>query len=397
MWFFWTLLTFVVHFVIIFSTEGEAMSKSFRIDEYTPVHIFYDIALGIDEEIKNTEKMLRSKDYKFHAAALCLYSCLLCDGLSDDLIKRINPNYSARLGMARKQFAGDPKYSGLSYDEKEKLIRDICLQDVRNCFSHGLFEILPGSNVANSSFILMPNQSKIYGDGKILVSFGAVHDAMGEMHQKLAFEHLHSHGVDMGLLKIANAVGLTSSVLPKNKVVGSLSKEEQVGLISKISIPAYLLELSDYYAFGSSRLKNGSVPNVAYDFLENIFLSAMFSYNQNDFYQIFGAKTEVFDGVSLIRNSIIHHNTTLTDFSTQKIEDSYKGKSRSYESDIESINLKMTVLETARIAAKRCNLNIELPSNFIESNATIDELLGILDSMNKAIDDAVQDLLNQKK
>lgn len=380
-------------------------SKPQRIEKGTEEMIIADFwPFEMEDDLVEKVKSFKTKDYFLNATALCLYANLLHTGYFEEndkdeegkrFVKELKPKYSKRKIDAIKSLRTKKDYANLSKEEFEKKIEEITMRDLRNCFSHGNFEIRAKNSIFEAEFVLNPNQSSIVSDGKIVISFENVFNAIAKLLSERAQEYLNTDIFKTIAKSIKNGDKDALKVEDFKKMF-----EQNTGkMLQDVIMPTTLQEMTRYFSgqeYNPSIFNNKKMEAI---YLRNILLATMFTYNQNEYYNIFGKDSEVFKAVSLIRNSLAHNNTEFTgDGTRQKLKNDYKNKVTEIEDDLLEISLKMEIINYQKKLTKlKPDAENFVCENFLSKKQSIEKLNETLEKiMVSAYGEKVLKLANEK-
>ena len=257
----------------------------------------------LDEEEKEYYfSNLEKTDLNFHARAVCLSAALLVNGFLeqgknetkeefDKRIKMLNPDYEERKNFGRTFLREKNKYASYSDVEMEQELEDTCLRDVRNCLSHGAFEISYNKHTNKMIFVLRPTQSKIVYDAPIIVTEKDLYNAIRKKTQTDAIQ-IRGYG---------------DFTKEKSK---KLIDERFDEMVRNVMLPTTLLMLEDYYVNPrENKDKSQLSSNISLTCMQMALFAAMLTYSQSDYHRIYGADSDLFKEISLIRNSLLHNKT----------------------------------------------------------------------------------------
>ena len=122
------------------------------------------------------------------------------------------------------------------------------------------------------------------------------------------------------------------------KSFGDMSK-----LLSSFMIPMQLLKMSDRYLEPGRLLSQiSTVPSKRYALIQYALLATQMTYEQDDYYNIFGKDSSIFEKISLIRNAIAHNCIVFTE---QASRVDYTDRDRTFD---EPISNSILYLASAR-------------------------------------------------
>lgn len=310
--------------------------NKFKIDD--TARLFIMAKLGVSAEYPDkewVETLLRHapKNISIHCAALCLYTNLIVTQTLMFNTHNLKPSYVGSLEDAKNMIKQKSKYQNLTDEEIAARVEEINLLDVRNCFAHGSFTFAcPNSNPKNGFFILNPTHSEITCPHQIVVKFEAVYNAVWDYITLETLKYKHS-----------------TNFLEK-------AQQDMGKYIDEYIVPTSLQALVDNYFHPNHPLamkKTLSSP-LFQTHVQNTLSSAMFALNQNDFYELFGADSEIFGLVKVFRNSWIHNYTHTTRDGKEQVLDDPKNSQlpEAIKDDKYSLSKIMELLHAEKLIFK---------------------------------------------
>lgn len=337
--------------------------------------------------IKMAKKYLDS-NYKFHAAALCMYANLLHTGFlseNNSLAQnfKLSPEYSGRKIEGRKFLSQKPKYKNYTKEQIDARIEEITMRDVRNCFLHGNFDIRCKNSVFDGEFVLYPTQSEIVSKKKIIVSFEDVFNKLGLYMQAKALELAKEEQLNF----IKRIVEKKDKDENDKQAMREFQKQTQGRMMKEIIIPTTFMALTRFYADQANQDDENILKGFKNDslYIENALLAAMLTYNQNDYYNTFGKESNIFKAVTLVRNSLAHNWMEFSnDGSEQILKNQYKTVSTELKDDFVSVAMKMDIIDS-QMRIKKSNPEAEnfIEDDFLNTKFSYEELYGIMENMYK--------------
>ena len=237
------------------------------------------------EDISSVEKHLSFKEAPIHAGALCLYATTLISKVYERNIDDLEPYYDERLESYKKLIKSTPKHAVLSNEEVETFAQNLIEKDIRNCFAHGNFEISYDIHTKKINFVLQPKRKDFITPEPIVISKNALLKANK---------------------KVINEIGRKYTNFTEQMMQYEIENNLDSAL-RKFMIPTQMMKIAEYYIGNNPPSKH----NVLFDqgiyyLIEYVLLASKITYEQNDYYEIFGAKSNIFEAIALIRNSITH-------------------------------------------------------------------------------------------
>lgn len=240
--------------------------------------ILSDFLIDEDNKIESDDLSL-----KLHAGAISLYAAALITKIYEtnpDALLIGNEQRESALCLA---IQNSPKFSHLSGDEISLKAHELIIKDLRNCFAHGNFEI--GYNLEQKGiyFILQPQRKDFVVDVPIIISNKVLKDAIMGPIMELSFA-----------LMFKNDENKTTNLDNVNE------------LFKTFLLPTQMLKFADYYLETTPFKTKPNVEGFKSTLIQYILLATQITYEQDDYYNIFGKDSNIFERISLIRNSIAH-------------------------------------------------------------------------------------------
>ena len=234
----------------------------------------------VDDFLSNSEnEIANSKTLSIHAGALCLYSAILLTKIYETNPDEIQLEDSRRESVMLAHLKTLPKHKNLSEDNLKIKAHQNILRDIRNCFAHGNFTINYNSVKDDVYFILHPKRKDFNIDIPLIISKNSIQDAI--MQSSLNFLSSNSENLD--------------------PVPNNLNN-----LLQMLLIPSQLLKIADYY-FDTPSSNPFPINPKRHLLIQHILLIAQITYEQDEYYNIFGKSSNIFEKISLVRNSMAHN------------------------------------------------------------------------------------------
>lgn len=301
--------------------------NSVRISDDAMIGIIGDFWPYEEDDFEGAEyDKISREDFNFHARALCLYTALLISGISEENPKLLNPDYEDRKNQIKDFLKGVKKYASLSDAEVDHKAEENVLNETRNCLAHGSFEISFNVHTQKILFILRSKKVERSDASPIVINAKDV---------------------------LRETTNYFYDIIKKCEFAGG---EEKFKLQNKIYEMAFLLYAYSKYTDnpnenkmfnniigGDKRLVQALSDKRMWATAQYMFYMSMLSYSQDNYYQRFKDKgeepnDEIFDTISLIRNSFIHENTVF-EKDTDKVY--LRDKNNSAEEEFANIIVKI--------------------------------------------------------
>lgn len=263
--------------------------KTVKISKNARSRIIKDYFPGEDEEY--TDEDFDERHMGIHAGALSLYATTLITKIYETAPETIALESNERELEYRSLLKSNPKLAHLSDEEINTKAHDMILRDIRNSFAHGNFEISYDIYSKRLHFVLMPRRKDYVTDTPIVISKNALKKANGEFLAKEAMKYTFMSREQ------ANA-----------KIAGNFG-----GVLKTMILPSQMLQFSDSYLEKNSRVKQTPMNDNRFLFIQYILYATQLTYEQDDYYRIFGKDSKVFGKIALVRNAIAHDSFAFLD------------------------------------------------------------------------------------
>jgi len=298
--------------------------RDFRISPYAKDKIVKDFMPEfIDVDVESNVGKTDSQVALLHAGALCLYAASLITKVQEGNIDDLPPKCAGRKKALTGLVKVNPKYVSLDNAQIEQFVNNLIIRDIRNCFAHGNFELKKvGSKTLE--FVLKPARKDFVSDEPIVISADKLLQVNHECVRQLSKKYI----------PVANGG------------VEALAHENIDQMVKGFILPVQLLKLADYYIGGKSIDKKKVTPEAGVKPLVLYSLMATkITYEQDDYYDLFGKDSNIFGAISLIRNSLAHDTLELAGM-MQNI--SYTDRGRTLmESVAESLS-KLSIVDSMK-------------------------------------------------
>ena len=245
------------------------------------------------------ENGVTGTELDIHAGALCLYTATMLTKIYD----KSEDESASELGEIKLEsndreiemqniIRSNPKYSHYTEDQVQEEAHKMILRDIRNSFAHGNFEIGYNPYKKNVYFILTPKRKDMDVDIPIVISQKSLRESLSGTMAKNAFKYY-----------------LLSDSAKKDVIQTNLNAPLQ-----SLMIPTELLKITDHYLEKKKRPGVKPVINEKrFLFIQYALLIAKITYEQDDYYNIFGKDSNIFSKIALVRNANAHSNLIFSD------------------------------------------------------------------------------------
>ena len=256
-----------------------------RISNHAREKVISDFFPELFSDDLSVGEKLSALEVPIHAGALCLYATTLVTKVFETDPLALEPYYDERKESLKRLIKATPKHANLTDDEVDKFAQNAIIADIRNSFAHGNFEISYDVHTKKMYFVLLPKRKDFVTPEPIVIS----KNALIKENKKVINE-------------IGRRYMTFSEQMMQNEVDNNLDSA-----LRKFMIPTQMMKITDYYIGNKPPAKQ----NVLFDeglyyLIEYVLLVSKMTYDQNEYYEIFGSRSNVFEAISLIRNSIAH-------------------------------------------------------------------------------------------
>ena len=238
------------------------------------------------EERENyTDECFDEKHMGLHAGALSMYAATLITKIYETAPDTIKLESNDREEEYKSLIKASPKFSHLSDEEIASKAHEMIVRDIRNCFAHGNFEISYDIYSKRLYFVLMPRRKDFVSSIPLVISKNSLKKANMDFLSKEAMKYTFMSRERVNE-KIASNFG---------------------GILKSMILPTQMMQFSDMYL--DNKRTMGKQPPMQvnrYLFIQYVLYVTQVTYEQDDYYRIFGRDSKIFGKMTLIRNAIAH-------------------------------------------------------------------------------------------
>ncbi|MBQ8468486.1 MAG: hypothetical protein IJ542_01885 [Clostridia bacterium] len=244
-----------------------------------------------DDDKENAEE-LDSRNATMHAGAFCLYATMLMTKVYEENPFALEPYYSEREQAIRQQIENDSQYDNMTEEQINSIIKNRISTDIRNSFAHGNFKISYDIYTKKLNFVLTPIQHEFNVSEPIVISSKSI--------LKTIKKQLETVGDFYALNLRFNSDSMVTTGLSTT--------------LKKFLLPAQTKKITEYYLNSGVQNKNSVLfKKNSHWFIYYVLMATKITYEQQDYYNIFGKDSNIFETIRLIRNSLAHDGITFTD------------------------------------------------------------------------------------
>ena len=290
------------------------------------------------------EECIEECDYNdqhlsIHAGALCLYAATLLTKIYDkspdhidDELDEIDLESNEREIAIQDAIKSLPKFSGYTEAQIQGEAHKIILKDIRNCFAHGNFKISYNVYTKKLNFVLFPQRKDIDIDIPIVISKHQLQKALAKSLSRTALKYQ--------ILTVAQQKDMINNNL--NSALQSLM------------LPMQLFKIAEYYL--EKNTQKLTVDKKRFALIQYALLLSQITYEQDDYYNIFGKNSNMFKKIATIRNANAHSNLIFGELAKRiTYIDRTKSLDESLQSSISALliaqNLKESILSLIKTGA----------------------------------------------
>lgn len=312
-----------------------------RISPYAREKIISDFFPDIaeDMELYENQEYFNFQSSPLHAGALCLYATTLITKVHESSPLELEPYYKEREQGLKSLIQQNPKFSHLTSEEVSNFVKNLIIKDIRNSFAHGNFEISYDIYTKKLYFVLHPQRKDFICQEPIIISKNSLLKANKKFVNQLGSKYL-----------------FFNDKMLQNEINNNLNNS-----LKKFMWPTQMLKLSEYY------LESNKAPTKAqvlfdeklYYLIDYALLSTKITYEQDDYYNIFGKNSNIFDTISLVRNSLAHDNY---EFLNNAKQVNYQDKNRSITETIGESAIKLLIVDSQKQILKNITNDYSIES-----------------------------------
>ena len=302
-----------------------------------------------DETVLNPD-LYKSKELELHSGAFCLYATTLITKVYENT-ESLNAHYTERKESYKQLVKNKPKFANLTDQELDTFAQNLIIKDIRNCFAHGNFDISYNLHTKKLDFVLRPKRNDFITPEPIVINKTDLINANKKFFRTFAEKYVSLSVQD---LKAQFANDPTKPLM-------------------SIMIPSQILKLASYYLDN----KQTSKSQVLFEKSSSVLilyalLATKITYEQDDYYNIFGKESKIFDTIAFIRNSIAHNGV---EFENLADTIKYTDKDRKFTESMRLSVSRLHLIDKQKEVIK--NLNGE------HSQKAMDSLANSFDDMYK--------------
>ena len=255
-------------------------SKNIKISQHAMVKIINDFFSNVESDV-NEYDFLDSKELSMHAGAFCLYAAILISKIHETNPDAIEIESNEREIALQTCIRNSSKYKHLTEEQIQNKAHQMMSKDIRNSFAHGNLKINYDFIKNDLYFVLLPQRKDFDIDIPIIISKNSIKDAIIQSSFNFIFSSEDN--------------------------LESMINNDLSNLLKLTLIPTQMMKMADYYLQSPDHHTDSfTVDPKRYMLIKHILLVTKITYEQDDYYNIFGKDSEVFKTISLIRNSIAH-------------------------------------------------------------------------------------------
>ena len=266
------------------------LSKCVRMSPNARIKIINEFFPASAEKIERNS--LSDAELSLHAGAMCLYTATMLTKIYDKSASQINSELneieleSNDREIALQNYVRSlPKYSHYTEEQIKEEAHKMLLRDIRNSFAHGNFSISCNPHTKKLFFVLLPERKGIRIDEPIVISKNALRKALAKTLVSTAKKY-HAY---------------TSSAL-RDTIKTNINEPLQ-----SLMLPSELVKLADHYLENKQRFEQKlTIDEKRANIIQYALLISQITYEQDDYYQIFGKDSNIFNKIALVRNSNAH-------------------------------------------------------------------------------------------
>lgn len=291
-----------------------------KISNYAEEKVIKDFFPACIIDDLSSDEDLNSIEMEIHAGAFCLYTATLMTKIFETCPEKIVFEAKDRENALIEAMKSHKKFASLSDEEHLKIAKRMIITDIRNSLAHGNFEISYDKYSKKMNYVLMPRRKDFIINEPIVISKQALLEANKKFVESIS----------------------TSIVSFKFKDEDSKKVLNRSESMKKLVLPVEMLKLSEHYLNNKRNLRQKlSIDEKKYSLIHYILMVAKITYEQDDYYNIFGKDSKMFEKIAFIRNSIAHDSYSFANL-TEKV--SYDDRDKNF---IEKVQESFVSLKVA--------------------------------------------------
>ena len=268
------------------------LSKCVRLSPNARIKIIQEFFPDSNEEM--TGNSLSNAELSLHAGALSLYVATMLTKIydkttnqADQELDEIELESNDRELALREAIRLLPKYAHCTEEQINAEAHKMLLRDIRNSFAHGNFKISCNQHTKKLYFVLLPERKGFDVNEPIVISKNSLHKALSKTLTRTALKYK----------------ALPESAL-REKASTNLNEPLQ-----SLMLPTLFMKLSDHYLGKNDRYaQKPAIPVNRAQLIGFALLISQITYEQDDYYKIFGKDSNIFSKIAMVRNANAHNN-----------------------------------------------------------------------------------------
>ena len=241
-----------------------------------------------------TGNNLTDAELAMHAGALCLYASTMLTKIYDKTDKQINEALD-EIELESNDREIDlynylktvPKFATYTEEQLKAKAHEMMLKDIRNSFAHGNFKINYNVHTKKLYFVLLPERRGVPVNTPIVISKNSLYKA--------------------NVKSLTNTAKKYKSFTPT--ALSDMVKTNLNAPLQSLMMPSSLMKLADHY-LGKQNLHGQklTIDQKRARYIEFALLISQITYEQDDYYKIFGKNSNIFNKIAMVRNAHAHNN-----------------------------------------------------------------------------------------
>ena len=310
-----------------------SLLETVKISPNSRIKIINDFFPGSTEEIEN--KDYSDAELSLHAGALCLYAATLLTKIYDKTPVQIDGEFNeiqlesnAREVALQSAIRSNPKFAHYSEEQVKEAAHNMLLRDIRNSFVH----------TKKLYFVLQPRRKDVMVSEPIIISKNALKKSLAKTLSNTASKYKRFTD-----LQIRSTVRTNISTP-----------------LQSLMLPSQMLQFADYYLEKPQRgVGRLSVDPKRYMLIQYALLITQATYEQDDYYNIFGKDSNIFNKIAVVRNANAHDGIF---FGSLAKRITYTDRSKTLDETLQKSTSSLLIANTLKESILQLNKEGQNPS-----------------------------------
>jgi hypothetical protein len=267
------------------------LSNCVKISPNARIKMVNDFFPKVKEKIEECD--YDDNHLSIHAGALCLYATTLLTKIYDKSPEQSDKEFNViELESNKRELAlqnalkTSADFAHYTEEQIKAEAHKMILRDMRNAFAHGNFKISYSPYTKKLYFVLIPRRHDFDIAEPIVISKNSLKKALGKTISDTALKYaMRSPSALMDTVK-------TSLNTP----------------LQTLMLPSQLLQVAEHYLDNNRTGQKLTINEKRFLLIQYAMLITQATYEQDDYYHIFGKNSNIFKKIALVRNANAHES-----------------------------------------------------------------------------------------